>query len=426
MLSDIIVFNRVGVNMNILEIISRKKNGLSLSYDELEYAFNGYLKKEIPSYQMSALLMAITINGMNMSETLALTDIFIKSGEQYNISEIVKNTVDKHSTGGVGDTTTLLVGPMCAAMGMKMAKMSGKGLGITGGTIDKLESIPGFRVKLSKDELIEKVNEVGFALSSQTNELTPLDKAIYALRDVTGTTESIPLIASSIMSKKIALGAQNILIDIKVGDGALIKTEEDANELSKILSSIGESYNRNVRTIVSNMNTPLSYAIGNALEVKEAINVLHGKRSPLYDTAVEISANLLSMARGLPMDECRMYAEKTIETGKALQKFYEFVKSQDGRLADLNIADNVIPVNANKTGIVVKVDALGCAELAAKLGASKKTLEDKIDYSVGIYLNVKEGDAVKEGDLLMKLYVNNPDIDLDASDFDFIDIVANN
>src|SRR5574344_1225901 len=407
MLSDIIVFNRVGVNMNILEIISRKKNGLSLSYDELEYAFNGYLKKEIPSYQMSALLMAITINGMNMSETLALTDIFIKSGEQYNISEIVKNTVDKHSTGGVGDTTTLLVGPMCAAMGMKMANMSGKGLGITGGTIDKLESIPGFRVKLSKDELIEKVNEVGFALSSQTNELTPLDKAIYALRDVTGTTESITLIASSIMSKKIALGAQNILIDIKVGDGALIKTEEDANELSKILISIGESYNRNVRTIVSNMNTPLSYAIGNALEVKEAINVLHGKRSPLYDTAVEISANLLSMAR-------------------ALQKFYEFVKSQDGRLADLNIADNVIPVNANKTGIVVKVDALGCAELAAKLGASKKTLEDKIDYSVGIYLNVKEGDAVKEGDLLMKLYVNNPDIDLDASDFDFIDIVANN
>ena len=408
--------------MNILEIITRKKNGASLSYDELEFAFMGYLNKDIPTYQMSALLMAITINGMNMSETLALTDIFIKSGEQYNISADVKNTVDKHSTGGVGDTTTLIVGPMIAAMGMHMVKMSGKGLGLTGGTIDKLESIPGMNVKLSRQELIDKANEVGFALSSQTKELTPLDKVIYSLRDVTGTTESIPLIASSIMSKKIALGAENILIDIKVGDGALIKNQDEANELSKLLVAIGESYNRNVRTIISNMDTPLSYAIGNAIEVKEAINVLHGKKCPLYDVAVECAANLLSMARGLDIEECRMYAEKTIETGKALQKFYEFIQAQGGRLADMKISDKIIPINANKSGRVKKVDALGAAKLAAKLGASKMSIDDKIDYSVGVYLNVREGDNVNEGDLLMKLYVNDPDINLSKGDFSFIDI----
>lgn len=408
--------------MNILDIITRKKNGANLSYDELEYAFMGYLNKDIPTYQMSALLMAITINGMNMSETLALTDIFIKSGEQYNISADVKNTVDKHSTGGVGDTTTLIVGPMIAAMGMHMVKMSGKGLGLTGGTIDKLESIPGMNVKLTKQELIDKANEVGFALSSQTKELTPLDKVIYSLRDVTSTTESIPLIASSIMSKKIALGAENILIDIKVGDGALIKTQNEADELSKLLVAIGESYNRNVRTIISNMDTPLSYAIGNAIEVKEAINVLHGKKCPLYDVAVECAANLLSMARGLDIEECRMYAEKTIETGKALQKFYEFIQAQGGRLADMKISDKIIPINANKTGRIKKIDALGAAKLAAKLGASKMTIDDKIDYSVGVYLNVLEGDKVNEGDLLMKLYVNDPNIELSKGDFSFIDI----
>ena len=411
--------------MNILDIITRKKNGNSLSYDELEYAFMGYLNKEIPTYQMSALLMAITIKGMNMSETLALTDIFIKSGEQYNISNSVNNTVDKHSTGGVGDSTTLIVGPIVAAMGMHMVKMSGKGLGLTGGTIDKLESIPGMNLKLTKQELIDKANEVGFALSSQTKELTPLDKVIYSLRDVTGTTESIPLIASSIMSKKIALGCENILIDVKVGDGALLKTQEEAEELSKLLVAIGESYNCNVRTMISNMDTPLSYAIGNAIEIKEAINVLHGKKCPLYDTAIECAANLLSMARGMDMDECRMYAEKAVETGKALQKFYEFIQAQGGKLAEMKISDKIIPINANKSGTVKKIDALGAAKLAAKLGASKMTIDDEIDYTVGVYLNVKEGDRVKEGDLLMKLYVNDPDIELGKNDFSFIDIIEN-
>lgn len=408
--------------MNILDIITRKKNGISLSYDELEYAFNGYLNKKIPSYQMSALLMAITINGMNMSETLALTDIFIKSGEEYHISDYINNTVDKHSTGGVGDTTTLVVGPMCAAMGMHMAKMSGRGLGLTGGTIDKLESIPGMNLKLTKDELIQKASDVGFALSAQTSELTPLDKVIYALRDVTGTTESLPLIASSIMSKKIALGAENILIDIKVGDGALVKNQKQAEELSRMLKEIGSSYNKKVNTIISDMNTPLSYAIGNALEVKEAINVLNGKKCPLYYKAVECAANLLSMTRGLDYNESLVYAEKSIESGKALEKFYEFVKSQGGRIDELELADNIIPINANKSGKVTKIDALGAARLAAKVGASKMKLDDNIDYSVGLYLNVKEGDYVKEGDLLLKVYVSNPDIELTNGDFSFIDI----
>ena len=408
--------------MNILDIITRKKNNQSLSYDELSFAFNGYLNGSVPDYQMSALLMAIVINGMNMTETLALTDIFLKSGDELNLGEKIENLVDKHSTGGIGDTTTLIIGPMCASLGMKMAKMSGRGLGITGGTIDKLESIPGFNVNLSEEEFISQVENIGFAVVSQTKNLTPLDKVIYALRDVTGTAESIPLIASSIMSKKLALGSKNILIDVKVGKGALMKNIDDANTLCKYLEEIGDAYNRNVRTIIGNMDAPLSYAIGNSLEVCEAMNVLNGKKCPLYDACVEIVANLYDMTFSSGLEEGYKQARYVLESKKALNKFYEFVHAQGGSLRGVSVAKNKIKITANETGEVEKIDALKVGELAATLGASKKSLDDKIDYTVGIMLNVKIGDHVNTGDTLYTIYTNEENLNLSKNDTDFITI----
>lgn len=408
--------------MNILDIITRKKNNQSLSYDELSFAFNGYLNGSVPDYQMSALLMAIVINGMNMTETLALTDIFLKSGDELNLGEKIENLVDKHSTGGIGDTTTLIIGPMCASLGMKMAKMSGRGLGITGGTIDKLESIPGFNVNLSEEEFISQVENIGFAVVSQTKNLTPLDKVIYALRDVTGTAESIPLIASSIMSKKLALGSKNILIDVKVGKGALMKNINDANTLCKYLEEIGDAYNRNVRTIIGNMDAPLSYAIGNSLEVCEAMNVLNGKKCPLYDACVEIVANLYDMTFSSGLEEGYKQARYVLESKKALNKFYEFVHAQGGSLRGVSVAKNKIKITANETGEVEKIDALKVGELAATLGASKKSLDDKIDYTVGIMLNVKIGDHVNTGDTLYTIYTNEENLNLSKNDTDFITI----
>ena len=408
--------------MNILDIITRKKNNQSLSYDELSFAFNGYLNGSIPDYQMSALLMAIVINGMNMTETLALTDIFLKSGDELNLGEKIENLVDKHSTGGIGDTTTLIIGPMCASLGMKMAKMSGRGLGITGGTIDKLESIPGFNVNLSEEEFISQVENIGFAVVSQTKNLTPLDKVIYALRDVTGTAESIPLIASSIMSKKLALGSKNILIDVKVGKGALMKNINDANTLCKYLEEIGDAYNRNVRTIIGNMDAPLSYAIGNSLEVCEAMNVLNGKKCPLYDACVEIVANLYDMTFSSGLEEGYKQARYVLESKKALNKFYEFVHAQGGSLRGVSVAKNKIKITASETGEVEKIDALKVGELAATLGASKKSLDDTIDYTVGIMLNVKIGDHVNTGDTLYTIYTNEENLNLSKNDTDFITI----
>lgn len=408
--------------MNILDIITRKKNNQSLSYDELSFAFNGYLNGSVPDYQMSALLMAIVINGMNMTETLALTDIFLKSGDELNLGEKIENLVDKHSTGGIGDTTTLIIGPMCASLGMKMAKMSGRGLGITGGTIDKLESIPGFNVNLSEEEFISQVENIGFAVVSQTKNLTPLDKVIYALRDVTGTAESIPLIASSIMSKKLALGSKNILIDVKVGKGALMKNIDDANTLCKYLEEIGDAYNRNVRTIIGNMDAPLSYAIGNSLEVCEAMNVLNGKKCPLYDACVEIVANLYDMTFSSGLEEGYKQARYVLESKKALNKFYEFVHAQGGSLRGVSVAKNKIKITASETGEVEKIDALKVGELAATLGASKKSLDDKIDYTVGIMLNVKIGDHVNTGDTLYTIYTNEENLNLSKNDTDFITI----
>lgn len=407
--------------MNMLSIITRKKNGKALSYDELKYAFMGYLEKTIPDYQMSALLMAITINGMNMSETISLTDIMVKSGDMYDLTDYLDTVVDKHSTGGVGDSTTLVIGPMCAALGLHMAKMSGRGLGLTGGTIDKVESIPGFRVDIPEKEFFEQVRTLGFALCSQTKNLTPLDKVIYELRDVTGTTESIPLIASSIMSKKLAAGATNILIDIKVGSGALVKTMEEAQQLSKWLIAIGEAYKRNVRTVISDMNTPLSQAVGNALEIAEVINVLHGKDCPLLKKCIELTAILLAMTTGIELEEAKVRAKDVISSGAALEKFYEFVKVQGGRLAELDLSNIVIPVRSMKSGKVTKIDALGIAKLAAKVGASKETIDDPLEYGAGVVLNVKQGDIIKKDDLIMSIYCDEVP-NLEGHHFDCIEI----
>ena len=407
--------------MSMLSVITKKKNGQALSYDEIKYAFMGYLEKTVPDYQMSALLMAITINGMNMSETISLTDIMIKSGDMYDLTDYLDTVVDKHSTGGVGDSTTLAIGPMCAALGLHMAKMSGRGLGLTGGTIDKLESIPGFRVDLPEKEFFEQVRSHGFAVCAQTKNLTPLDKVIYELRDVSGTTESIPLIASSIMAKKLAAGATNILIDIKVGSGALVKTMEEAQQLSKWVIAIGEAYNRKVRTVISDMNTPLSSAVGNALEIAEVINVLHGKDCPLLRKCIELTAILLSMTTDLPLEEAKVRAKDVIASGEALKKFYEFVRLQGGRLADLDLSNIVIPVYAKKSGKIKRIDAYGAAKLAAKVGASKQTIDDPLEYGAGIVLEVHEGDIVKKDDLLLKIYCDEIP-ELKESSFEFIEI----
>ena len=303
--------------MNIIDIINKKRLGKELNYKELDYAFTGFLNKKIEDYQMSSLLMAIVINGMSLEETINLTDIFIRSGEIYDLSSLNTKIVDKHSTGGIGDSTTLVVGPIVASCGVKMAKISGRGLGITGGTIDKLESIPKFNVNLNKRQFVDALKKVGFVDSSQTKELVPLDKLVYNLRNNSGTTESLPLIISSIMSKKIASGADIILIDIKVGSGALIKTKKDAIIASSWMKAIGKKYNKKIVTLITDMNTPLSNSVGNRLEVEEAIRVLKGEECRLAETSKEIATILISLAKDITMEEARDEVENSIKNKNA-------------------------------------------------------------------------------------------------------------
>mgnify|MGYP004644135151 CR=1 FL=1 len=407
--------------MNIVEIIVKKKNKLELTNEEIDFAFNGYLNKKISDAQMSALLMAIVINGMSFSETAHLTEIFINSGEVYDLSGISKPCVDKHSTGGVGDTTTLIVGPILASCGIVMAKMSGRGLGHTGGTIDKLESIPGFNTNLTKDQFIKLADEVGFCISRQTDKLVPMDKEIYNLRNLTGTTESIPLIASSIMSKKIASGANTILIDIKVGDGALIKNDRDANVLSDWLIRIGEHFKRKVITIKTDMNKPLGDSIGNAIEVLEAVKVLKGKECRLKDVSVEIASKLLSSAKNISLDSALKEINLSIESGKAFRKFQEFVTRQGGDLSRLDLSDNVLEIKANKNGILKNVDALEVGLLAVKLGVNRTSETDNVDEGTGIRLMKTVGDEVSTGDVLAYLFVSNK-VKLTEEDFNCFDI----
>ena len=392
--------------MNIIDVINKKRLSKSLTYEELEYAFNGYLKKEHEDYQMSSLLMAIVINGMTLEETINLTDIFIKSGDVLDLHSVNDVIIDKHSTGGIGDSTTLVVGPIVAACGCFMAKISGRGLGITGGTIDKLESIPGFNVNLTKKEFISNLKKVGFVDSSQTRNLDPLDKVIYNLRNNSGTTESLPLIASSIMSKKIASGADIILIDIKHGRGALIKTKKDATELSRWIKKIGEHYNKKVITIISDMNIPLSSSIGNRLEVLEAIKVLKGDKSRLYSVSKDIASKLISAAKNIPLKDAKKQVDLVLENKSAYKKFLQFVKCQGGKINNLKIKAKQNIIRSDLSGTLTNIDALKIGELSLKLGSGKINDREEIDYSAGIKLYKEVGDMVNKGDVLAKLYTN--------------------
>ena len=393
--------------MNIIDIINKKRVGNALSYEELEYAFMGYLNEKIESYQISSLLMAICINGMSDEEVINLTKIFINSGETLDLSSIKGVKVDKHSTGGIGDKTTLVIAPIVAASGVYMAKMSGRGLGYTGGTIDKLESISGFKTGLSKEEFMNELKTIGMVVSSQTGDLTPLDKKIYALRDVTGTVESYPLIASSIMSKKIASGANKILIDLKLGTGALIHTKEDAKKLADIMIRIGNSFNRETRVVITDMNTPLGNNIGNSLEVIEAIDVLKGNiDNDLGKLCIELASHLISMGKDIELDIAKEEVIESINSGKAYNKFLEFVKYQNGDIDSLKVSDEKMEIKSIIDGKIERIDAKTIGEVSMKLGAGRLTKDDDIDHTVGIVLNKKIGDVVNCGDVLCTLYVN--------------------
>lgn len=403
----------------IVDIINKKRVGSELSFDELSKIFNGYLKGEVKDYQMSSLLMAICINGMSHREIFDLTKIFIDSGDVLSYDNIPGIKVDKHSTGGVGDKTTLIVAPIVASCGVVVVKMSGRGLGHTGGTIDKLESIPHFRTDLSDEELIKQASDIGVVISSQTKNLTPLDKMIYALRDVTGTVSSIPLIATSVMSKKIAGGADKILIDVKYGSGALLNNKEDAIELSDLMIEIGKHYNKEVRTIISDMSVPLGHNIGNSLEVIEACDVLKGaeKDSNLVSLCIDLASEMISMGKNISKSAAIEMVKKSIDDGSAYRKFLELVKYQGGDINGVCVCDNYYDIKSNTSGKLTAINALSFGKLSVMIGAGRKSKEDIIDYSVGIRLNKFVGDDVKVGDLLCRIYTNVPIDEDEVLDF---------
>lgn len=391
----------------IVDIINKKRVGEELSFVELRDFFEGYLEGKIADYQMSSLLMAICINGLTDEEVYALTKIFIDSGDVLNY-KLNGPLVDKHSTGGIGDKTTLIIAPIVASCGVNVIKMSGRGLGYTGGTIDKLESIPGFRVDLSEKEILKQAKDIGLVVSSQTENLVPMDKAVYTLRDVTGTVSSLGLIASSIMSKKIASGADSIVIDLKVGNGALINNMKDANKLKELMIEIGRIYNKSVSVIINDMNTPLGFNIGNALEVQEAIDVLRGREvnTHLVDVCYDLASEMISLGKKISKEEALIEVKNSINSGLAYGKFLDFVKSQGGDINKLKVSKKTKNIRAYKSGKITKIDALAFGKLSVGLGAGRTKLDDKIDYGVGIKLNKRLGDTVKRGELLATLYVN--------------------
>ena len=401
----------------ILDIIHKKRLGKELTYQELDTIFNGYLSGDVPNYQMSAFLMAICINGMSEEETFALTKIFIDSGEVLDFSDLPGIKVDKHSTGGIGDKTTLVIVPIVAACGGTVVKMSGRGLGYTGGTIDKLESIPGYRIDLTDEEIIKQVHDIGLVVTGQTADLVPMDKAIYALRDVTSTVSSIPLIASSIMSKKIAGGADKILIDIKVGNGALLNTKEDAKKLGDLMVKIGKFYNREVRIIISDMNTPLGKTIGNSLEVLEAIDVLKGKEkdNSFVNLCIDLASNMVSMSLDIPLVDARSKVLESIKNKSAYYKFEEMVSAQKGNLSKVKVSSHYAFIKSPKSGIITRINALELGKLSQRLGAGKENIDDKIDYTVGIKLNKLVGEKVKKGENLATIYYKKkvPEYEID-------------
>ena len=417
--------------MIMVDIIEKKRDGKELTTDEINFFIEGYTKGDIPDYQAASLAMAIFFQDMTEQERVALTLAMVHSGDVIDLSQINGVKVDKHSTGGVGDTTTLVLAPLVAAVGVPVAKMSGRGLGHTGGTIDKLESVEGFHVEISEDEFIKLVNEDRVAVIGQTGNLTPADKKLYALRDVTGTVNSIPLIASSIMGKKIAAGADAIVLDVKTGSGAFMKTLEDAEQLAHAMVSIGNHVGRKTMAIISDMSQPLGNAIGNALELREAIETLNGHGpEDLTELVLTLGSQMVVLGQQAEtLEEARRKLKQAIQDGTALAKFKQFIANQGG---DPHIVDHPellpqaqykIELPAQKTGTITEMIANDIGIASMMLGAGRQTKEDTIDLGVGIVLNKKVGDTVKEGEPLLTIYSNQPDIfDVKAKLYDSIAI----
>ena len=400
--------------MRMVDLIIKKRDGHELTDEEIKFWIDGYVKGEIPDYQSSAMNMAIFFRGMNKREIATLTDYMEHSGEVIDLSEIKGIKVDKHSTGGVGDKTSLVLGPMVAAVGGKVAKMSGRGLGHTGGTLDKLESIPGLIIAKSKEQMVEQVNRIGLAIVGQTSTLVPADKKLYALRDVTGTVESIPLIAASVMSKKLASGTDVILLDVTVGEGAFMKNMDQARELAKTMVEIGKSLNRDTVAVLSDMSEPLGFAVGNSLEVKEAIDSLRGHGpEDLMELCYTSGSIMLVQAKVCKtIEEARKRLHEVIENGEAFEKFCLMVEAQGGDVnyirhpEKFEVSKNVVAIRSEHDGYIKEIDALKIGISAMKLGAGRETLEDVIDMSAGIILAQKVGAKVSKGDLLCTIYTN--------------------
>ncbi len=400
--------------MRMIDIIQKKKSGEALTTDEINFMIESYTKGEIPDYQMSAFLMAVYFQNMNKQETADLTMAMVNSGDRINLSAIKGIKVDKHSTGGVGDKISLIVVPLVASVGIPVAKMSGRGLGHTGGTIDKLESIDGFKTELTSSEFINNVNTYKMAIVGQSANLTPADKKLYALRDVTSTVNSIPLIASSIMSKKIASGADAIVLDVKVGSGAFMKSIDEARELARTMVDIGKSLNRKTVAVISNMNQPLGHEVGNANEIREAIEVLSDKGSKDETTVALTIASYMTVLGGAFSDFDIAYKEleQIIKSGKAIDKLKELVKIQGGNPELIDNPDNLpqakyhIEVKASKDGYVESINAEQIGVTAMLLGAGRKTKEDDIDFSAGVTMVKKVGDKVAVNDTICILHTN--------------------
>ena len=405
--------------MRMVDLIIKKRQGEALSREEIAFWINGYVKGEIPDYQVSAMTMAILFKGMNEEEVINLTDLMEHSGDTLDLSNLKGVKVDKHSTGGVGDKTSLVLGPMVAACGATLAKLSGRGLGHTGGTLDKLESIPGLNVFLSEKEFEEQVNNIGIAIAGQTQSLVPADKKMYALRDVTGTVESIPLIAASVMSKKLAAGTDAILLDVTLGNGAFMKDIDQARTLAKLMVKIGNGLNRDTRAVLSNMNEPLGLAVGNALEVKEAIKALHGEGPEDLMELCYTSGSIMLVQANVckTREEARQRLHEVVENGEAFNKFLAMVKAQGGdpeyilHPEKFEVSSKAIEIVAERSGYIKELDALEIGIAAMKLGAGRETLEDKIDMSAGIILNHKVGSKVNKGDVLCVAYTNKDNVD---------------
>lgn len=392
--------------MRMYDIITKKKHGEALSEAEIRFFIDGFTKGDIPDYQISSLMMAICLCGMNDEETAILTDAITHSGDTLDLSRFGTLSVDKHSTGGVGDKTTLVVAPLVAAAGAKVAKMSGRGLGHTGGTVDKLESFSGFRTTLSADEFLSQVENIGIAVIGQSGELAPADKKLYALRDVTATVDSIPLITSSIMGKKLAAGSHSIVLDVKYGSGGFMKTPEDAERLARAMVAIGTALGRNVAALITNMDAPLGLGIGNVIEVEEAREVLRGRGpADLREVCLSLATMMLHLSLGLDRDQARTLAENTLSSGAAIRKFNEWISAQGGN-PDLPLphATHTLDILAQTDGYLAHVNAEAVGVASVTLGGGRITKTDPIDYTAGIILHKKVGDTVKRGDVLATLY----------------------